>query len=408
MTKPCKIALIGLGNYAHFYWRALFEEAQRPISVIAGVDPMALSEGHGLGDLFRGKGIPLYADLAEQIAKDPADLYILCSPLHLHATQVQQVLAAGKSVLCEKPAATVVQDVDAMIAADRQASGFCAIGFQWSFSPAIQELKNDILAGRWGAMRQMKTIIGWPRNHAYYGRNDWAGQIRSTAGQLVLDSPIANATAHFLHNCFYLLGDDVRSCAAPTTLSAELYRANDITNFDAAALRCTMAEGGEILFYTAHCIDDEHPVQFSYEFERGTVTYNVAEDSANPVEIIGVHQDDGVINYGMPEGDNDGKIWQCVDAVQQGGQAVCGPSAARSQVLAVNAGQESQRHIVQLPNVQTMDAEGVPLTFMPGLLQDWEACFAAGKLPSESQLAPHYAAGQTIDVAAYQAFPLDF
>ena len=55
MTKPCKIALIGLGNYAHFYWRALFEEAQGPISVIAGVDPMALSEGHGLGDLFAEK-----------------------------------------------------------------------------------------------------------------------------------------------------------------------------------------------------------------------------------------------------------------------------------------------------------------------------------------------------------------
>ena len=98
-----------------------------------------------------------------------------------------------------------MQDVDAMIAADSQAAGFCAIGFQWSFSSAIQALKHDILAGRWGAMRQMKTIIGWPRSHAYYGRNDWAGQIRSATGQLVLDSPIANATAHFLHNCFMCL-----------------------------------------------------------------------------------------------------------------------------------------------------------------------------------------------------------
>ena len=39
MPEPVKIALVGLGNYAHFYWRALFDEPQRPISVIAGVDP---------------------------------------------------------------------------------------------------------------------------------------------------------------------------------------------------------------------------------------------------------------------------------------------------------------------------------------------------------------------------------
>jgi hypothetical protein len=61
------------------------------------------------------------------------------------------------------------------------------------------------------------------------------------AGLGIFDSPANNATAHFLHNMFYLLGATRETSAAPAVVQAELYRANAIENFDTAAIRFAAA-----------------------------------------------------------------------------------------------------------------------------------------------------------------------
>ena len=37
-----------------------------------------------------------------------------------------------------------------------------AIGYQWSFSDAIQKLKADVIAGIFGKPRRLKTLVLWP------------------------------------------------------------------------------------------------------------------------------------------------------------------------------------------------------------------------------------------------------
>ena len=99
--------------------------------------------------------------------------------------------------------------------ASDESQGFCAVGFQWSFSKAIQNLKKDILNGRWGTAKRLKTLIAWPRTHDYYQRNSWVGALKNDQGAWILDSPVSNATAHFLHNCWYILGDSPDSVPFP-------------------------------------------------------------------------------------------------------------------------------------------------------------------------------------------------
>ncbi len=105
------------------------------------------------------------------------------------------------------------------------------------------------MEGVFGRAVRLKTITLWPRTHSHYARSRWAGRIKDDHGSWVLDSPVNNATAHYLHNMLYLLGKTTNSSARPASVEAELYRANNIENYDTGALRIKTEEGAEIFSF---------------------------------------------------------------------------------------------------------------------------------------------------------------
>ncbi len=94
------------------------------------------------------------------------------------------------------------------------------------------------------------------------------------AGRLVYDSPVNNATAHYLHNMLFLGGAEMESSARPSFLEAECYRGNEIENFDTACCRITTDEVPEILFFTSHCVERNDGPVFELKFERGSIRYS--------------------------------------------------------------------------------------------------------------------------------------
>ncbi|MEZ4622150.1 MAG: hypothetical protein R2867_42505 [Caldilineaceae bacterium] len=87
-----------------------------------------------------------------------------------------------------------------------------------------------------------------PARSAHYGRNNW--HMRSVDGCWVLDSPVSNATAHYLHNLFFLLRK--RPPAPKFEKFMETHQANPLQNCDTAALRCMTMNDVEVLYYTSH------------------------------------------------------------------------------------------------------------------------------------------------------------
>lgn len=69
----------------------------------------------------------------------------------LHREIVEGLLAAGKSVLCEKPLAPSVDDGEAMVAAAAAAAGHAAVGFTFRRSPAIAAVREQLQSGCIGA-----------------------------------------------------------------------------------------------------------------------------------------------------------------------------------------------------------------------------------------------------------------
>ena len=240
--------------------------------------------------------------------KREVDLAVVATPIALHAEQARALLVRGIPVLCEKPAAGCLADAESMADAEKASGRFLAIGYQWSFSDAVQSLKRDILAGRFGAPLRMRSLVLWPRSLAYYGRNNWAGKLRDGAGREVNDSPANNAMAHYLFNMLYVLGDALGTAATPSLAEVRLLRANAIETFDTVSMRLRAA-GADLFFHAAHTIDEGVGPVFEYVFEKGVVRYPQAKDAAH---IVATFSDGTAVDYGDPFADQWRKLTDCL------------------------------------------------------------------------------------------------
>jgi predicted dehydrogenase len=383
MSDTFSLALVGLGGYGNGYVAALLDSPRNDeFRLVGGIDPTPASCVR-LNDL-KSRGVPLFASLQEFLdAGHRADLIIISSPIQYHADQTCAGLSHGSSVLCEKPLCATVDNAKQMLQCRERAGGkhLVAIGYQWSFSKAIQTLKADIIAGRLGRPRRFKCIALWPRDEAYYTRNGWAGAKQDPQGDWVLDSPVNNACAHQLHNMLYVLGPQTDRSAKPARVTAELYRAHQITNYDTAAMRCFTADGVELLFITTHASTTLRGPVLSYEFENATVSFSEAPGA----RLIARFRDGTQIDYGSPMESRDRKLWLTIENVREGTPTVCGIEAAAAHTQCVGAAQESTPEIGVFPRdqIRIQGEAGKRKTSVIGLSDILGRCYDLWKLPSE-------------------------
>jgi predicted dehydrogenase len=400
MPAPVSLVLVGVGGMGAVHVKALLEKKDEGLFRIAGaVDPQPNRCQQYVE--MRAMGVPCFVRLEDFYRNRMAELAILSSPIQCHQPQTVFALAKGSHVLCEKPAAATIQDVREMIGAERASSRFVAVGYQWSFSSAVQTLKKDVMSGLFGKAKAFKCLYLWPRDEAYYRRNDWAGKKRDAEGAWVLDSPAQNAMAHDLHNMFYLLGKETDSSARPVEVEAELYRANAIENFDTAAARVRTDEGVEILFIVSHVSSEDRGPVVRFEFEKAVVRCD-SRTSGLWAELADGKRKD----YGVPDAEPMNKLWQSIAGVRDGTRPLCGLEAAAAQTLCMNGMQDSVPEICDFPAalVRAVEAEGKRRMVVEGLDETLAACYEAGRLPSEMGVA-WSAKGTAVDLGDYAAFP---
>lgn len=398
MAKTVKVALAGISGYGQSYVDALLaNKVGAEFELVAAVDPYP-QRSRSI-ETLRKMNVPIYPTMLGLFgAHADLDLVMLSTPIHLHATQIADSIRAGANVLCEKPLAGSVRDAQRVLrvdAAARSRGKFIAIGYQWSFSRAVLALKQDILDGKLGRCLRMRTRVDFPREQAYFRRNSWAGKKHAAGGEDVFDSPVNNATAHYLHNMLFLLGETIDASAIPLTVQAELYRANEIENFDTAAMRCEMPGGTEVLFYTTHTVPNRRGPVFCFEFEQATVTYDNRDG-----EIKALYRNGSAHNYGSPEKDRDRKIWMAIDAVRSRASLPCTPRTAFAHALCAAAALESCPSIISVPEMalRSVQGETTPMTIVDGLAEALDDCFDMGTLPSDAGRMPWAQPGRVVQV----------
>ncbi|MFO8007015.1 MAG: Gfo/Idh/MocA family oxidoreductase [Candidatus Brocadiia bacterium] len=396
MSAQVDVVQVAVGGYGASLLETLLELGQEyPLRLAGMVDPAP--EQSPAWDVVQRLDAPLYGSLREFYREHGAGLAVIASPIHHHCPQTCLALAQGSHVMCEKPLGATVQEARRMAEARDREGRFVAIGYQWSFSPTILRLKEDIMAGRFGAPLRLRTLVLWPRDHAYYARNDWAGAVRDAEGRWILDSPVNNAVAHFLHNMLFCLGPERDRSVELRDVTGETYRANDIENYDTAALRCHTAGGVEVLYFCSHAVAEQRGPEFVYEFEDATLTIDGLGG-----EVTARFADGAEESYGVPDNSPGPKLRACLDAIRDGRQIPCGVEASSAQTLCMNGLHDSAGEIVDFPPSLVRIEGG--RTYVEGLGQVLSEGYEAGELPSERQV-PWAGEGRTVDLTDYGDFP---
>lgn len=321
-----KILLVGPGGYGIHFLKLLLENTDPEITFEGIVARNSLP----MEEEIKAANVPVYRSLEAFYAEHTADMAIICTPSFMHTEQSVYCVEHGTNVLCEKPAAPMIEDVETMMEAEKRTGKFIAIGFQMAYAPATLNLKKDILAGVFGKPVAMKSIMAGIRKKEYFARGGgYAGQIATKDGRMLLDSPAANGCAHYVFNTFFLLGDRMNTSAMPTILEAECYRANDISNFDTVTVKMT-ADGVPVYYATSHANEGNTGYILEFEFENAVIRH---EDKC----YVAYFKDGTVKNYGNPLADGIAtKVLACLDNIRTGTQPVCTASTAMSHVKMIN------------------------------------------------------------------------
>jgi len=384
---PTRFACVGIGGYAGVVCEQLLTAG-----VLRVVCEPDISRNPELCAKLAVQGIPIFSSYDELLTKD-FDAVWLPLPIDLHRSFTEKALAAGKAVMCEKPAAGCIDDVDAMIAARDRYRLPVAIGFQHIFEPGMHEAKRAIAGGEIGRVISATLHGCWPRDDHYYHRNDWAGKLRRN-GVWILDSPANNAMAHYINLSLFLLGKTAEQSATPQSLEAELYRANDIENYDTCSLRVNLAGGVQLLVLLTHACKEMIQPHLVITGERGSVEFI----NGKGLEIITA--------AGRRLLPADPAIYQRMiesfDNLMAGREPIVATlEVARAHALVVSGASDATRvNSIEEKFIRTTNG----LRHVPGIDQAFARCAAANQMLSESGMAPWAKSAGRVELRDYKHF----
>jgi predicted dehydrogenase len=226
-------------------------------------------------------------------------------------------------------------------------------------------------------------MVLWPRPVSYYTRGSgWGGKKFTPQGDVLNDSVVSNATAHYLHNILYVTGGADGVAAEVTELECDLSRINAIETYDTAAFRFTLNNGAKGLYLATHASADNIDPMFDYRFERGRVHF----DSISK-RIIGTTDDGREIDYGDPFHDVNEKIYIAIDAIKSEMPYTppCGVATAAPQVRAVEKLATMPVHIGREDAIDRNERGGTVFLSLRGLTKLFKECYEKEILPRETE-----------------------
>jgi predicted dehydrogenase len=163
-------------------------------------------------DIAAKYDIPRFStDIGELYRMDDLDVIDLCTPSHQHVEQVQQALAAGKHIICEKPVAGSLREVDELIRAEAASDRRVMPIFQYRFGRGLQKLKFLIEAGVAGQAYLSTVETAWRRRADYYAT--WHGRWETELG-----GALVTLAVHAHDVLTYVIGPARRVLAHTATL----------------------------------------------------------------------------------------------------------------------------------------------------------------------------------------------
>jgi xylose dehydrogenase (NAD/NADP) len=148
---PLRWGLLSTARINRALIPAIRESARSELTTIAS---RTLDRARDYADEWN---IPRALGSYEALLADPAiDIVYIPLPNHLHCEWTVRALEAGKHVLCEKPLALSVEDVDRIGDACRRTGKVAAEAFMYRHHPLTQAVQDVLASGRLGTIKSYR------------------------------------------------------------------------------------------------------------------------------------------------------------------------------------------------------------------------------------------------------------
>ena len=226
MTRKLRVAIVGLGigkSHLRAYAKVADRFEVRAVCDLDATKAAAVAAEFGVARHTTA--------LRELLSGDDIDVIDICTPPNTHRVLIEQALAAGLHVICEKPLVGSLSEFDAIAVAQQSAKGTLFPIFQYRFGHGLQKLK--ILQDKGLAHTPFLATIetSWRRDADYYAIQ-WRGKWATEMGGCCLTQAV------HAHDILTYV------CGPIKTVFAHLAtRVNDIEVEDCAAISLGMENG---------------------------------------------------------------------------------------------------------------------------------------------------------------------
>ncbi len=301
MYQPLRVAIIGMGGFAGKHQRSVKKlEEEGELRLICTCDPCPenFTEKQEEWEYIR-RGVRVFNDYLEMLnaCASELDMVTIPTPIHLHARMHQACVERGLAVYLEKPPTVDWKELEGMIETDSHSVFQTMVGFNFIVDPPRRLLKERLVKGDFGNVRQVAAYGMGPRSPVYYQRASWAGRLMMD-DQLVLDSCISNAMGHVVHNALFWCGaEGLDRWGEPAETEAEIYRAHSIQNGDTFFTRSRMKDNIELRIGMTHACSGRSRQEEWVVCEDAVIRYHVQNsvpgDPAYIIQWNNGHQDVG-------------------------------------------------------------------------------------------------------------------
>jgi predicted dehydrogenase len=177
-------------------------------------------------------GIVLHTDLGAVLTDSRIDAIVLATPHTVHAEQILASIRAGKPVFTEKPFTLTSSSAAQVLRIAAEKNVTVAVGYNWRFQPALQEIRAMLNDGRLGKLLHIEGNFCGPSVYRF-SKEHWR-QRRD-------EGPAGGMTGRGVHvvDAMMYLAGHVESVHALSQRRALAYGIDDTTSmlfrFDSGA-----------------------------------------------------------------------------------------------------------------------------------------------------------------------------
>ncbi|MDR6904916.1 putative dehydrogenase [Agromyces sp. 3263] len=251
---PLRAAIVGTGAIANAHAEAIAATADAELVAVVDRDPE-------LARAFAERwSVPsTAASLDALLADGGIDVLHVCTPPGVHAEQAIAALDAGVHVVCEKPAALSLDQLDAMTDAATRNDRRLAVVFQQRTGSAAAHVRGLLDSGALGRPLVATCQTLWFRDPAYF-EVPWRGKWATEGG-----GPTLGLGIHQIDLLAWLLGDWA-------SVQGQLWRLDRETQMEDVSTAVVSFAGGAVASVITSALSPRETSSIRIDTELATVT----------------------------------------------------------------------------------------------------------------------------------------